>query len=570
MLFNKIVIDVSQWYKKLSKRFVDLVPKSTLAIIILTLFSQLFMLASSLMPLKIIMLLSSERIPHYFPHSWHSIDKNVLIIYLACSAVIFFIFHLISENKIDMYVKKGSNDILDNNQKISLYEKPDIFAQTVYAKHTRSLANIIFFLIAFFCITFLYPILAIAILLFLVTGYLIFFLIYFNEIYSKRLETEYSKALNIVKDFGFFLLFGIILASLILDIFAPNIIIAIISILLIRQMMSRLSLGIKDIVFLNKNKLKINSLFFYNHAITYTTDTKDNAFWSLFNEDRKKTWMQKIIGDVMGEKILYQNSSWHQVNIKNIAFFKVSVFCVESKKNAFFLLKIFNEKLSFQAAHEAVLLEAHKSATFSLNFIGNVLIDNFQCNIFKYDCLNTLTQKLFLKKSFNIRLQIMATKPSYTLVNRYIRSHLLLHKRIDKLFLIRLYTVANKDELHLINKLEYEFDNIINILQGIPLQIINPLITRFSLVEKKDKLILLHWGMWKIDLIGTDYPVDIKNIDKLKENYFYLSNKRNDLNDIKIEKIMLVVFLSHFEKLYMKENFSNSIQLIPQILKCIE
>ncbi|MEA2019527.1 MAG: hypothetical protein U9N59_13895 [Campylobacterota bacterium] len=558
---NKEIIHTFKWYKKLTKRFIDLAFLPTTMVVIATLFSQLFMLLSSMMPLKVIMLLGSPIVPSYFPLSWQSISRDTLVIYLAIASVGFFLFYLLSERIIDIYSQKGSNKVLQNNQKIVLFQNQDLFAKSSYAKLSQSLSNIIFFILSLVGLGVVYPLLSLVILLFVAVTYIIFSQMHIIE--------NLNKLLDLAKGIGFFIVFAFILTSFIVNFYPPEIIIVILSVLLIRQMLIKLYEAIRDIVNLAKNREKVNSLFFFRHVKVEIPHESKDPFWSMIDENKRKKWIAELFNNMLDNNIIYISSQLYKVNIKNIAFFKVILKHKDSDKNHIYLLKLFNKNISSQAIHESTLLEEYGDSLFSLPFLGSIAVEEFHCNIFEFSDVGVMTQKDFNVNNITIRSNMMTIKLHKDLTDRYSRSHPYLYERLRNQTFSKYYLVYNIEEMELIKKFESNFNHVIKKLEKLPLQVINPAISRYSLIAMNTDLLLLHWGGWKIDSLGVGYPIGIAPIDILKKDFKILQGKRKELENVNIEDIILSSLMTHYEILYNSDNFTAILELIPRILECI-
>lgn len=549
-----------KWYKKLTGRFLNIANIQTATIIIATLFSQIFMLLSTIMPLKVIMLLGSDSIPRFFPSSWQSLDRDILIIYLAIASVGFFLFHLLCEKIINIYSINGSKKILKNNKKVVLFENQESFAQKSYTKLAKSLSNIIFFILSLIGLGIVYLHLSFVIIFFILSAYMIFAIVFQQNQFAKLFNEEFNNAVQLLQVIGFFIVFAFILGSFLADFYPPHTIVIVLSVLLVRQMFSKLGSAMKDIKSLYNDRLKINSLvFFRDTKVQITHDNKD-PFWSLLKHEAREKWIKELLNNVFENDIAYISSQWYKVNIKNIAFFKVIVKDNVSNKTHAYLLKLFNKNISSQAVHEATILHENIQDFFNLPFIASSKIKEFHCNVFKY--LNTKPAQNFKHEHILLRIKMMSIEPPKELLERYSRSHPYLHSRLSKKMLDKLHLTVNDDEIEMIKDFEESFNDIIQKIKAVPLQIINPLITNFSLVKLEDKFVLLHWGGWKIDSLGTDFPIAVKTVETLKKNF--------DRDNVKIDDIVLVSLMSHFEKLYNGENFTGIIEIIPRILECIE
>lgn len=548
------------WYKKLTGRFLNIASIQTTIIVITTLFSQIFMLLAMMMPLKVVMLLGSDNIPRFFPNSWQSLDRDMLIIYLAIASVGFFLLHLLCEKIINIYSINGSNKILKNNKKVVLFENQNDFAKKSYTKLAKSLSNMIFFILSLIGLGIVYSHLFFVIIFFTLSIYIMFSIVFYNNKSAKILNEEFNNSLDLLKGICFFVVFAFILWSFLTDFYPPQTIVVILSILLVRQMFSKLSSAIKDIKSLYKDRLKINSLFFFRDTKVQIQHDKKDPFWSLLKHETREKWIKELLDNVFENDIAYISSQWHKVNIKNIAFFKVIVKDNDSNITHTYLIKLFNKNISSQAVHEATILQENIHDFLNLPYIGSSLVKEFHCNVFEY--FNVEPVQNFKQEHILFRIKMMSIEPPKELLERYSRSHPYLHSRLSKKMLDKLYLTADEDETGIIKDFEESFDDIIQKIKAVPLQIINPLITKFSLVTFEDKFALLHWGGWKIDSLGTDFPIAIKAMDTLKENF--------DIANEKIDDIVLVSLMSQFEKLYNGENFTGIIEIMPRILECIE
>jgi len=578
MSLNKHIIQAVIWFRKVGVRFFKMTPFYFLIIVILTLCSQLFLLLYHILPLKVILLLSSDSIPAFFPSFLQQLEKKTLIIYLAFSIVGFLILHLISERLIDKYTKAGSNLILVINKKMVLYEDQDHYAENTYKQYIKSLSNIIFFVLALSFIGYIYQALVVVILLYMLIAYLMFVFLYqFSLSFQNKLNNQLNDVLTTTSNLGFLVVFIFIVTSLIidkhthgfiLDMHTPGIFLVVVSLLIMRQMMGKFKAALSIIATLYKKRLKINSLFFYRHTKTQVDHTVADPFWSLLEKDQRHKWMQQVIAEIMGESVAYQDSSWLLLNLKNIVAFKVNLICNDTGQIKTVLLKIFNKNITSQAIHEASLMAEHNSEFLSLRFLGSSMMNEFHCNLYDYSNTSTLEPSLFKAKNIEIRLQLMSVRPVEEILKRYSRSHPFLWQRLDKQMFKKLYVVTNDDEqLALIKSFDESFDKIIAVLRNLPVQYINPLITKDSIVVTNESLRLLHWGGWKIDSIGTGYPVNAQGLNYLKDNLELFKKLSDDRASVEIDDIVLVALLTQFEALYLRENFAAIFNLIPRILE---
>ena len=86
MSFGSLILMSLRWAVSIGSKLIRVAPGYTFSVIIFTLISQVSMLLAFFLPLKVIILLGSSRIPRYFPESWKSFDHDQLVITLAVAA----------------------------------------------------------------------------------------------------------------------------------------------------------------------------------------------------------------------------------------------------------------------------------------------------------------------------------------------------------------------------------------------------------------------------------------------------------------------------------------------------
>ncbi len=558
MFFSKIKL-VFRWYIVITKRFLDLVPLETVGIIGLSLASQVFLLMSILMPLKVIMILASEQIPSFFPELFQGLEIDGFIFFLALLTVLFFILHLIADWCIVVISEKASLKILENNKKVVLFEHQDVFAKNAYRKHIESLADFIFVCVSLLFIGILYPLVPIVTIVFILIVVLFFQLIYQSEKYSILLKEKYNQIIKLLHGIIFLIVFMSILIDILIVGNHVNKLIVIIAILLIRQILSKLSSALKTLINSYEKRIDINSIFFYRHIRINSSDSmQEDIFWKLLDYDNRNNLVQTILSNTFKENFLLEKISFYSVDIKNIAFFTVHT----SKKK--FLIKIFNKIISSQAQHEASLLSKN-NAQFSLRLLNVSTIEECHCHLYEYIDLSPFSVDNYKEKQLDIYTKMLFFSPVPELLKQYERTHPFIYQRLNQNIFYKLYIVTNEEDVYVIKKFEKYYESILLKLEFMPKQIINYVVTKNTLIEYQNKLLLLHWGTWKIDTIGSNFPINKASKNKLKDLF---NNKRDD--KLLVKDIVLSALMTQFETAYLRENFTTVVTIIKNIIECVE
>jgi len=552
MSFFIQVKQVFRWYIIVTKRFLDLVPLATVGLVVLALFSQFFLLLSTLMPLKVIMILASDQIPSFFPEVLQDIEIDIFIFFLAFLTVFFYIVHLTLDWSIGSIAKKSSLQILENNKKVILFENQDIYAKNVYQKHIESLSDFIFVFVSLLAIGIFYPLVTIIVVASIVLVLFIIEGIYRVEEYYKILIEKYTELIKLLYGTLFLIIFVSILIDMLVAENYVNKLIVIVTILLIRQVLSKFSSAIKILISLYKKRVDINSIFFYRHIKMNLDTTKNEIFWRLLKDKNKESLVEKILEN---DNQTLQKVFFYYADIKNI------IFLIALTSNSRYLIKVFNTSVSSQAQHEASFLLQH-NGEFSLVLLRASVVEECHCHLYKFPHFIPYETSDYKNKLLDIHCKMLFFDPKIKLLKQYERTHPFLYQRITKKIFYKLNLISNKENKYLIEKFEESFESILLRLKAMPKQILNPIMTQNTLLEYDDKFVLLHWGSWKIDTIGSYYPVNKVSKKKLES---ILSG-----SDIKPNDIIISSLMTQFETLYLRENFTSVFLVIRDILKCLE
>ncbi|MCQ4299672.1 hypothetical protein NAV11_07070 [Pseudomonas songnenensis] len=121
-------------------------PGFSLGSIVVTLVSQVSMIISGVLPLKVIILIGSESIPSYFPSYISLFDRSQLIMFLVMLSVAFFVIHQLCEILNTRILTKGGAVAmarLPRNEKLT-----GLRFHKTYSMFARGLSDTFFVLIA--------------------------------------------------------------------------------------------------------------------------------------------------------------------------------------------------------------------------------------------------------------------------------------------------------------------------------------------------------------------------------------------------------------------------------------
>lgn len=558
-----------RWYYSVSIKIARIVPGYTLALIALTLVSQMSLLAASFLPLKAIILIGSPDIPGYFPNSWKTFGRENLFIALSFSAVVVYMFHLAAEKLIKYFTETGSQQLLANSSKMILFQEQEHIANRAYLRFTRSLASAAFVSCTILLLGVLYNDLMLTILILWIALIASYFCI---KATHKKWHEKFLKIINetpnILASVGFLAAFGFMTFDF-LDDNPPEILAALISLLLTRQLMQRVAILAQDTSSLLAQKLQVTALFFHSHRATANINIENDGFWQLLSGGTRDELITTLLRDVTAHTYKVSSVCWHQMGVHDIAAFEISAQRAFSASTRHFLIKIFNTKRSIFAINEATLLadETHSSLP-TLPFVGTCVVRGFHCHVFECNSV-VKVDPLHTKEPSRLALKsLMSSIPSPPLTKLFSRSHPSLFDRLSPEKLSN-FTLATRMTLHAtcLDSFLAARKKILSTLKNFPLQIANFDIGKDHLLTHScGEIRVSHWGLWSVEPVGAGWPTSSKELQQLPFLFEEIRESRCDMAHVSFLQFKLSVLLSALDRFLAKQHFIYAAQLLPEIM----
>lgn len=366
-----------RWVLSLGKKFTLVVPLQTLVIVLLTLVSQISALLASFLPLKVVILLGSERIPRYFPDVLLALDKDQIIGLLCLSTLAFYGLHVLAERLIRWFTAWGTKRLLQRSHKMTLFENQEGVAQEGYLRFSRALAGGVFITLALALLGWFYPIMAGVLLLYMLMAWLVVRLLSaLRTGFQEQLTTNLAGVLNTLAALGFFFSFAYLVVDFIF-LFPPSVIIAIVGLLLSRQVLNRMAGMVGDVASLQRQQPKLDALFFHGKVLLPQLPDDRSAFWAMLQPDQRDAWLKPVLQEFTSWRDGRCDVRWQQAGMADTA-----AFLVESEVGDYWI-KVFDVKRRSLALHESTLLMETLPNMPSMPLLGATEIGNVQCLVYR-------------------------------------------------------------------------------------------------------------------------------------------------------------------------------------------
>lgn len=568
----KNILVAFRWSLSIGNKFFKVVPSATLTVVLATLIAQFSIVLAFLLPLKVLMLLGSASIPHYFPDFLKIFDHDSLVLVLCLASVGFYLVYFLAEKIVSIGARRGAAKLLDRNKKVILFEKQDEVASQAYKSYSHSLANGVFVVMIAIFFALYYPLLLVFLFVYVILAFISLSLLHsLGGSVAKSLDSTPGKVVNIAANIGFLSAF-VYIVGLFLFGYSPGFLITMVSLILMRQGSSRVTAVVSGIKGLYSQRLKLNALFFHGHVFINSLGREQGGFWQIIKlGDLKESLSYVLPGK---SRDAYKNISieWLQNGVTDVVFLVV---CFGGKENIFgcdkYLVKIFNSNRKSQAMHEATLLSENLCVP-ALKLTSVEEIKGFQCHILNFSGTYKYSESKFFKKEF--LTQMLSIEPQEKIIARYSRSKEPLWERINPDMLERLRSVGALLE----KGYESHIDSFLkkqglfsDILSGLPLSFVNPDVSKdLVLVDQKDSLIALHWGRWTLEPVGAGWSLasnEFSNLDKALNN---AKRQRSSLVNVSTEQAYLAALAYGFERYFSRQQYIIALDLLVKMVSCLE
>lgn len=561
---------VIRWVLRLGWTFVRVVPFLTMLGVLATLVAQMASLLSMFLPLKIIILMGSDRIPRYFPPSFAEFERDQLIIWLMVATVGFFLLNVIAERVIDWCSVSGSRKLVSRTRKVALFERQDEVASDGYRTYAKALAGGVFSTLVIALFFWIYPSMAYAVLGFIAVSYVGLGFLYEG---NARIRADFLSflpgAVSTLTTLGFLLAFAFIVAQYMLG-HPISLIVAIISMLLSRKMFSSISTVVSSVLTLLKSRIKLNSLFFQTQVYSVQEHRRQKDFLSQFAPDSRNSWLRKVLLDLVPDAKGEPAFRWHQSGIPNVVCFWVTM----DNGDKAYLLRFFAANRKAAAINEATLLSDNVVRELpAVPLLGSAPVGDMQVHVLDVTGCVPLKARQLNRSLVQLDKELMAVSLPRPLVTRFTNSKPMSPSRMDSHWLERFGFAAQTDaDEQLLDGLSQRWESIRRRLEQLPVVLTNPQLGVDNLVQDRTtkRVLLLSWGQWAIEPLGYTWSVRPGLLKRQVQTLTDLQDEVKRLQDVDIDTVILAAHIKELERLFRKQNYQSAIDLLPQVLKSVE
>lgn len=557
---------VAKWLASLGSEITRVTPSATVTSVIASLVAQGSLLITFLLPLKILMLVSTNHLPAFLPNPIQAMGLKSFVLLLCALTLMFYFIQIAATKLAENSSMKGAQELLDSANKVLLFDNQRELAKNAYQQFSGLLSCLIFCIISLSVLFYFYPELATIIVVCpLLLFHLHKFLCKSEYPFSQLNNSQFAFKISSSVGASFFIVFLFIVVDF-LYLAPPNFLIALGSFILSRQIIANIGTVVRHTYALSKNHDKITALFFHHHVLETSGSEFDSPLWQLI-EDSKYQWIHTLLEERLGLDVNETSISWLDTGLRNIGFFEIDL----NKGEKSFLIKAFDKATLSQASHEETLLQdlsCQKSIASPLLLTDSTA--GVRCHIYDLTQIPTLSHDEKWAREPEILAELLVLSPSAQLIKQYLRSKQILPGRLGIAKLNQLKLTSNQEEQLCIDKFIDQLEPLLTILKNLPLWFINPQFNQIVAIRNDTAPMIVHWGKWELEPIGAGWPVNQDKLGLIESSIKQASIHRHELKSYPIDFYHLAALTYALERDLVGFRFKKALGLIREINDIME
>ena len=567
-------VDAARWVGSVTRAFFRVRPWTTSALVVSITTDKIASMLAFFLPLKVILLAGSDGVPRYFRFFIEPDDKMPWIIGLSAGAVGFYILSLAMDAVSKRLAEAGSSEVLQGANEIAVASKQREEAQGYYRRFSGISANLLLGLIMFGVLGLLNPLL-ISVLLALIVGQYLFTagVLHFGNPLSpgptlRMIRRNLGGYLTIFSSVDFLTGFFVLLAPFLLGT-GGNLLIAILSILLLRQGLGAVSGIVTGTSGLWKKRREVDPMVFRDRQMQKREQLVLRNLRQVFSKPKREAVVagQLAAADVAVEGL---SSEWRDSVIRGVYTFQLHVPKTADRPAGHYQQQVFPRGQLHLLEHEEFLFQhLSRETLFAPAVLARFADGPFECQVLDYGRGKACDGDTWKELSVTLMRDMWSFEPPRSLVSAFNTSRPTLEGRLVPDFLERLEVALDRPaEQKAYEELMENLPLLEKILATIPVYIYNPDMIRANVVVAGGgRPQVMSWGRWAIEPIGAELPKTM-NDRSIRAALEEVREHRGLAQDaVDVTHLRLANDCREFEREIVKGRYNRAIVRMRRVLK---
>ncbi len=548
-------------------------PIATWAVVAMIGLGRITNMLAFFLPLKVILLAGSEGVPRYFQAFIDSEQKAGWIIWLTVAAFVSFILTLLFERSASRIARVAGSEVAAAASELSVVNNQDAQAQAYFGRICGVAAHLLFLAIGFLVG------LALNLPVFLVVvGLLVFQFLLSCWLFStqtagdglvriRRFAVENPRDFTkIFSSTGFLVGFLVILHPFVRG-DGQNILIAILSVVLLRQALNVMPSIVSEAVSLVRNRHKVDALVFPQVHFQAPEKKEGRALRDAFRKCDRERDVSKLL-NVTGCHALPE-VTWADSAIGGLITFKVLAETADSTVR-YFQLQVFPPQAVSRMENERFLFEnIPRHALNAPEVVGTLSKAGFECQLLKFGDGVGIAAAEWPECQEVLFRRHWSCSPPDGLLQAFASSRGFLGIRLSANLVARLEVAADSaSDVDALAAFGSWLPEIQRLLRLMPVYVQNSYLNKGNLARKSNgELLVMSWSAWTLEPIGASLPRRATTA-KLNGWLAEVREYRSDIpENFSANHLRLASNCYELERAITREKFNQGLKLVHTILK---
>ncbi|ADH86502.1 hypothetical protein [Desulfurivibrio alkaliphilus] len=496
------------WLLRVLLVFLRVCSGTTTMAVGVTVLGRIAKLLAFFLPLKVILLAGSTGVPRYFPFIDPS-DKTGWIIGLTIGAFVAYILSLVFDRVADRLCMSGSAAVVERATELAVVSQQGVRARAYYGDFVQVAADGLFVAIGMLVLAWLNPELALLLFVLLVGQYLFTVVVMAGseDVVPSRtkayIKTKLKNYLEVLASINFLAGFLVLLAPFVLGI-GGNLLIAILSIILLRQTLGSIQGGIKTWVDLAADRPTIDTLVFPKVKFQPLERKARRELRDLFAKERRQARVEAELVEKLDEEQGVE-VCWADPVTPNTYTFLITANKVGTTENQHYQQQVVPERFAHVFDNEEFLFRhVPRAYCWAPEIVARFKEGPFDCRICEYGTGQPVGKQEWFRYRLELRERLWGFAPPRELLDAYRTSKRLLHERLNRELFERLWVaVDTKEEGENLEKFLAFLPSVTKRLKKVPLYVYNPwLKLDFAVATANGGVFVVRWGQWSLEPLG--------------------------------------------------------------------
>lgn len=500
-----------RWLASLVSVFFRLRPLTTMVVVAASALSRVTTVLAFVLPLKVILLVASDGIPHYFQALVAPEQKDALIVVLVAAAIFSIFASVLLDFLKSRLAASTSVAVIWGANRLAVFGDQYNEAQSVYARGCDIVSVVIFTLVGFAVIGLIDPYLVAALAGAMLLEYLI------TAAVLARLDPVHPQGvsgaiyrnprglLDALSAVNFLVAFAVLLYPFVWG-QGGNVMLAVISVIILRRVLNPLAQTIAEAASLVEKRSTINALVYREHKYQQLEGKDVRGVRDVFHKTARQQRVTELLSSIgkepTGLQVMWQDPAVPGINA-------LLVYVDDGDERSVYQQQIFLPRQGHRLENEEILFSyVSRRQLPAPDFVTRSTEGPYECQLVTAGSGERVPHKSWLDVQLAVFEQCLAVAPPSDLIQAYAVSRLFLWDRLSDEMLGRLEMAVDTDEdRNCYRALLENMPLVRDLLRGMPLYIHNPeIVPPNVLLTRDDTAIVMTWGRWSLEPIGAGLP----------------------------------------------------------------